>query len=429
MNDDPEVSPRPEAPEDNVRDVRRPPVAGPHYRNVFIAAGLLVAVIGASLFVSPRAMRKEPEAPAPTLPDRTFLDTPPAPAQPERTAGRRAPWWSGFAGLPPEESETQAEEAPAFPAWEEPPPEPEPPPPPDLRRQAFERALRSSTLKPANRSLSSTSGEPGGSESERLLAAAASVLPSPGALASIPSHASAAAPDGALDLGAFDSEGAGRRDGAGRLHGAGSLSPSEVSFHHAAPLFARRYPAPGPSTLRAGSFIVARLETGIDSDAPGPVTARVLRDVTDSATGQRVLIPAGAQLLGSVQSQLAYGDNRVLVAFERLTFSGATYELPGLDALETGGALGLQDRVNHHVLATLGKAALLAALGAGYEISQPQRTTTDALATGDIVAAQMALEINRVATQLLSRSFDRRPTVKVRPGERFYVYVHRDLIL
>ena len=107
----------------------------------------------------------------------------------------------------------------------------------------------------------------------------------------------------------------------------------------------------------------------------------------------------------------------------------SAHELPGLDALATHGALGLSDQVDHHVLAALGRAALLAALGAGYEISQPRRTDTEALGRGDIVAAEMALEIHRVASQLLSRGLDRRPTVKVRPGERFYVYVHRDLTL
>jgi type IV secretory pathway VirB10-like protein len=425
-----------DSPGDNVRDVRYPRVAGPHYRNLFIAAGLLVAVIGASLFISPRGARQEPEAEAPAPPDRTFLDLPPAPPKAQGKASSRAPWWHQFAGLdreepPEEEAPPQEEPSPAYPAWEEGPAEPEPPPP-DPRRQAFERALRSSTLRPADRAASLAPGGAGASETDRLLAAAAAVLPAPGSLAPAPPvPLPAQAPlAGGLDESALPSVPARQVPLQGAVEPrAGALQAGDAAPHHAPPLFARRYPRPGPTTLRAGTLIPARLETGIDSDAPGPVTARVLRDVMDSATGQRVLIPAGAQLLGSVGSQLAYGDNRVLVAFERLTMPAGTYELPGLDALAAEGALGLRDRVDRHVFATLGKAVLLAALGAGFEISQPRRDDGAALSTGEIAAAQVAIELNRVVTQLLTRSFARRPTVKVRPGERFCVYVHRDLIL
>ena len=41
----------------------------------------------------------------------------------------------------------------------------------------------------------------------------------------------------------------------------------------------------------------------------------------------------------------------------------------------------------------------------------------------------MALELDRVAARILERGLDRPPTVKVRSGERFYVYLHRDLEL
>ena len=155
----------------------------------------------------------------------------------------------------------------------------------------------------------------------------------------------------------------------------------------------------------------------------------MLRDVVESTGGERVVIPAGAQLLGSVDQQLAYGEDRVLVAFDRVSFGGVTFELPGFEALEESGGRGLAGRVNHHLWPTLGRAALLAAIGAGFELSQPNRSTRDALTSGEIVASEVALNLHRVATQILSRGLDRRPTVKIPAGERFVIYLHRDLVL
>jgi len=245
----------------------------------------------------------------------------------------------------------------------------------------------------------------------RLLPGLANTLPSPFQLRN--SHAEVSTP------------------GAG-LSGEISPTPSEVRVPglFADPLAtAERQPRSAPRTLAAGTLIPVRLETAINSDAPGPVLARVLRDVLDTATGSQVLIPAGAQLLGSVSNQLAYGDGRVLVAFDQLSFPGASYRLPGLEGLETSGARGLSDRVDRHVLPSIGRAALLAAVGAGFQLSQPDRTGRTGLSAGEVISAQLGLELGRVSQELLSQGLRRRPTVRIRAGERFYVFLPTDLTL
>jgi type IV secretory pathway VirB10-like protein len=180
--------------------------------------------------------------------------------------------------------------------------------------------------------------------------------------------------------------------------------------------------------VRAGTLIPARLETALDSDAPGPVLARVVRDVL-GADGHTVAIPAGALLLGSVDRDLALGGNRILVSFERLITPEGSLELPQLEGLETAGPRGLADQVNRHTWSALGKAVMLGALGAGFQLSQPERSERATLSSGELVAAQMALELNRVAQELIGRDLGRRPTVKVRAGERFYVFLPRELEL
>ena len=48
----------------------------------------------------------------------------------------------------------------------------------------------------------------------------------------------------------------------------------------------------------AGSVIAASLVTGLNSDLPGEVIAQVTENVFDSVTGQTLLIPQGARLIG-----------------------------------------------------------------------------------------------------------------------------------
>ena len=82
---------------------------------------------------------------------------------------------------------------------------------------------------------------------------------------------------------------------------------------------AERLIAPAsPNIVQAGSIIPAALITGIRSDLPGQITAQVTANVYDSPTGRILLIPQGARLIGEYDSEIAAGQNRVLLAWDRL---------------------------------------------------------------------------------------------------------------
>jgi type IV secretory pathway VirB10-like protein len=70
--------------------------------------------------------------------------------------------------------------------------------------------------------------------------------------------------------------------------------------------------------LQAGAVIAAALLTGIRSDLPGQVTAQVTEDVYDSPTGRILLIPQGARLVGQYDAQIAFGQSRALLVWNRL---------------------------------------------------------------------------------------------------------------
>lgn len=81
-----------------------------------------------------------------------------------------------------------------------------------------------------------------------------------------------------------------------------------------------RQPPAADYELFAGSVIPAVLVTGIQSDLPGSITAIVRQTVYDSRRPDVVLIPQGTPLVGLYASQVAYGQERVLVAWNRLIF-------------------------------------------------------------------------------------------------------------
>ena len=72
--------------------------------------------------------------------------------------------------------------------------------------------------------------------------------------------------------------------------------------------------------LQAGAVIPAALVTGIRSDLPGQITAQVTENIYDSPTGRFLLVPQGAKLIGVYDSQVAFGQSRVLLVWNRLIF-------------------------------------------------------------------------------------------------------------
>lgn len=90
-----------------------------------------------------------------------------------------------------------------------------------------------------------------------------------------------------------------------------------------------------PFELQAGSVINAALVTGLNSDLPGRVIAQVTTPVYDSLSGDHLLIPQGARLIGTYDSANAHGDRRLLLVWNRLVMpNGWSLSLAGMEAAD-----------------------------------------------------------------------------------------------
>ncbi len=187
-----------------------------------------------------------------------------------------------------------------------------------------------------------------------------------------------------------------------------------------------------PYEVKAGTIIPAVLLTGVNSDLPGQLIAQVRESVFDTETGQHLLIPQGARLIGLYDHRAVYGQERVLITWKRVIFPNATSlslkdGMPGTDA---AGAAGFQDQVNHHLLRVFGGALLLSVISAGVQLSQiPDFGRGFGGPTaGNVLGAAVGQELGQVSSELIRRGMSIAPTIEIRPGYAFNVMVTQDLV-
>jgi type IV secretion system protein TrbI len=191
-----------------------------------------------------------------------------------------------------------------------------------------------------------------------------------------------------------------------------------------------RVAAPASShVVQAGNIIPASLISGIRSDLPGQITAQVTENVYDSPTGRFLLIPQGTRLIGIYDSQVAFGQSRVLLVWTRLIMpNGRSIVLERQAGADTSGYAGLEDEVDNH-WGALFKAALLSTLlGVGSELG----STTGTGSNSDVITALRrgsSDSLNQTGQKVVQRNLNIQPTLTIRPGFPVRVIVNRDLVL
>lgn len=184
--------------------------------------------------------------------------------------------------------------------------------------------------------------------------------------------------------------------------------------------------SPSPYVLMAGSVIAASLITGVNSDLPGTTIAQVTENVYDSVTGEHLLIPQGARLIGRYDSVVAFGQRRALLAWNRVILpNGDSIIVENLPASDPAGYTGLEDEVDYHTQQLLEAISLATLLEVGTEATIGQNQN-------DLVALlrQSAQKsANDAGQHIVDRQLDVQPTITVRPGWPVRVIVVKDLLL
>ena len=186
-------------------------------------------------------------------------------------------------------------------------------------------------------------------------------------------------------------------------------------------------PPTSPYEIQAGTVIPGALVTGINSDLPGQIIGTVTQNVFDSVSGKYLLIPQGSRLLGRYSSVVGNGENRVLVAWQRLIMpNGESIVLDAMPGTNQEGQSGLHDRVNYHFAKLAQAAALSTAIAYGGNLAiNPNSTSTNQ----DVVGNTIAQEGSQIGQKIIDRQLNVQPTITIRPGWPFRVLVNTDMVL
>ena len=184
-----------------------------------------------------------------------------------------------------------------------------------------------------------------------------------------------------------------------------------------------------PYELRAGFVVPASLISGINSDLPGQIMAQVSQSVYDTATGRHLLIPQGSRLVGSYSSDIAYGQSRVLVAWQRIVFpDGKAMDIGEMPGADSAGYSGFNDKINNHYFRLFSSAFLMSGVTAGITVSQDNSSSTgDKRRASDAMSEALGQQLGQVTAQLIAKNMNIAPTIEIRPGYRFNVIVTKDM--
>lgn len=186
-----------------------------------------------------------------------------------------------------------------------------------------------------------------------------------------------------------------------------------------------------PYELKAGGIIPAILITGINSELPGQITAQVRANVYDTVSGKYLLVPQGAKLTGLYDSQIAYGQERVLIAWKRIIFpNGQSINLEGMPGIDLSGYAGFHDQVNNHYGKIFGSVILMSIISAGAQLSQPQQqfSNNNQMSVSQMIAASLGTNIMNTANMMTAKNLNIQPTLVIKPGYLFNVSITKDMV-
>lgn len=186
-------------------------------------------------------------------------------------------------------------------------------------------------------------------------------------------------------------------------------------------------PALSPYEVKAGTIIPLTLETQINSDLPGDITAIVQMDIYDSKTGRILLIPSGSRVIGKYNSNVSFGQERVQVVFNRITLPNQkSINIGAMIGVDQMGQTGVKDKVDTKIGKVFSSVVMSAILGAGTAVVTEENTDKNWQNEAGRGAGEQILNVGTTYTNKL---LNVQPTLEIRAGYTIGLFVSKDLLL
>lgn len=188
--------------------------------------------------------------------------------------------------------------------------------------------------------------------------------------------------------------------------------------------------------LKAGSIIPITLTSRINSDLPSDIIGLVREDVYNSINGKFLLIPKGSKVYGTYDSNIAYGQDRLLFVWQRIQMpNGFTINLENMQGVDLLGQSGVKGKVNNHTLKLLRSVVLSSlfnfmsnGISVNYSAGNSSGKSDNQIILGN-VADDTSSNIQSIGDRIVERDLERQPTVVIKEGTRMNIFVNKDMLL
>ena len=186
-----------------------------------------------------------------------------------------------------------------------------------------------------------------------------------------------------------------------------------------------------PYILRTGAVIPALLLSAMNAELPGTVTAQVSQDVFDTPTGNYLLIPQGARLVGEYSNAIQYGQARIFVAWQRIIYpDGSALDIGAMPGADQQGEAGFNDQVDNHFVRIFGSAILMSAVTAATNWATNHNQVgfnSNGYSASSAISEAVGQQLGQATAHLLEKNLSIAPTLVIRPAYRFNIVVTKDL--
>lgn len=184
-----------------------------------------------------------------------------------------------------------------------------------------------------------------------------------------------------------------------------------------------------PFLLRQGTIIPSILLSSVNSDLPGQILAQVTDDVLDSPLGNHILIPRGSKLVGQYGFSPDFGQERLMMGFNRIIFpDGKAKDIGAMPGTGTDGFAGADAHVNNHLFRLFTSSVLLAGVGTTTILTSQNSYNSDGdIKANSAFAQSLSESLGQTATKIIERNLNVSPTLEVKAGYSFNVTLIKDL--
>lgn len=183
------------------------------------------------------------------------------------------------------------------------------------------------------------------------------------------------------------------------------------------------------NTLWMGTIIEAVLVTGINTDLPGEIQARVTENVYDSQTKTKLLIPQGTILIASYNSSISFSQSRVQIAWNTLIRpDGFQIDLGNMNAVDSQGFSGIKGRLNEHLFQYAKAAGIITAFTILNDEFTYSANSTQNESLQNIIATNQGI-VNQMSANIIDRVMNIQPTLTVKPGIILNITLNANLLI